>query len=191
MKLMTTDQIHSKHSDHHTLPRLELLSQHNIPQTWYKDEGGRNNQIQLHIRGRRSLAGRRLRCRLLYEDSGDEVMSTAKVNRPVLTFSHDTSLHLDQNGYCLLKCRIEELSFRHRLSGGELRKFVVEVSIYPDDDDDELDHHHVFAPLAVVTPGIVVKSKLPRRHRRLPLRSPFSMAQHPPLMATAEYSSSG
>jgi len=102
------------------------------------------------------------------EDTREVVVHSKDPSKPMLTFSTDTKLYLDASGYCELKCRIEDVSQNHKkkkdVKDGKKnkesddRKFVIEVSIVPEDEEEELAWGPVVHP--VYTDGILVKSKI-------------------------------
>jgi hypothetical protein len=131
-----------------------ITNENQIVSTFFKDEGGKKNQIPLHVQlvtppnTPFDRNGMKLKCLLLYND-GLQVS-----DQTLLNISDDRCLYVDANGYAKINCRIEDISLNH-----EKQKFVVQVS--PDLDS---------IPLSADvndqrTPGIRVRTKISKSNR--------------------------
>lgn len=135
--------------------RMEITNEDNIPPTFFKDEGGKGNQIVLMIRlvnsVREAIVGRsgtRLKCQLHYDD-GDMVE-----DQSILKISEDTRMYVDPNGCATIKCRIEQISGNH--AGRKFKVYVI-----PD-----IIHNPMCADISHIwTPEVLVKSKISKKNR--------------------------
>jgi len=99
------------------------IEEHNIRGTWYKDEGGKDKCIDLHLGLRDSnnelIVARKvpLRVSLLYE-SGMKVL-----RQEILKINPDNKLLIDETGKALLRLRIEDVSKNH-----QKQSFIIQVS---------------------------------------------------------------
>ena len=134
--------------------RMIITNENQIVSTFFKDEGGKKNQIPIHVQlvtppnTPFDRNGMKLKCLLLYND-GLQVS-----DQTLLNISDDRCLYVDANGYAKINCRIEDISLNH-----EKQKFVVKVS--PDLDS---------IPLSADvndqrTPGITVRTKISKSNR--------------------------
>ncbi|CAM9830867.1 unnamed protein product, partial [Ascophyllum nodosum] len=128
------------------------------PENWYKDEGGRNNCIEIEVQVREKTPGASqpgrpqpgvpLNLTLVY-DSGTEVQT-----QDILQIQADTQLFTNETGRAQLKFKITEVSQRH-----QSQKFRVKIS--PDTKANSSARD--IAP--VVTVPIQVLSK--RKNRKI------------------------
>jgi hypothetical protein len=135
--------------------RLEICNEEEIPPVFFKDEGGKLNQIALRVRlidseGNVELArsGLRLQCVLYMED--DEIVQ----NQRILDISHDTTMFLGADGHAIVKCQITEISQNH--AG---RKFKVMIA------PDTIRHPTNSDISCCCSPNILVKSKISKKNR--------------------------
>eukprot|EP00903_Cladosiphon_okamuranus_P007178 g6970.t1 len=96
--------------------RLEILENPDnpVPDQWYKDEGGRENcvELQVHLLGPSGgeVKSRRVPLRLvLMYDNMHRVQ-----NQEILKLSPDSKLVIDEHGKATLRVRIEEVSKNHQ-----------------------------------------------------------------------------
>ncbi|ETV98691.1 hypothetical protein, variant [Aphanomyces invadans] len=97
-----------------TCIRHRLVIQEELPELWYKDEGGRDKCMPLPVLlvdatnqpvGHRAVP---LRVTLLYENEH------AVLKQDILKLSPDSQRVIDNNGMALLKLRIEDVSKNHQ-----------------------------------------------------------------------------
>jgi len=137
--------------------RLEVRSNpaRPIPKDWYKDEGGRENCIEMFVylkdRDGQEVNNRKVKLRLvlLYE-----IMDKVQ-NQEILKLSPDCKTTTGDEGKAMLKLRIEEVSKNHQ-------RQAFRVKVEPDIEDN---------PTAVdissdVSPPISVYSKRIRKKQR-------------------------
>lgn len=144
--------------------RLEVTNENLIKSTFYKDEGGCDNQIELIVRAVNSAfeadltkVGMQLRCVLRYENG--ELAFPRQVNEksdePLFTLCSDT-LFLDEAACCSIKCRIGQISSNHNK-----RNFKVWVEPVPyQSSRQNLDT----SPTS--SPAIKVKTKISASDRK-------------------------
>ena len=138
--------------------RVEIWNEDKIQTVWFKDEGGKSNQIILQCRlvnasGHTvtNRTGIRLKCTLYYED-GDIVG-----DQKILKISNDTNLYLGPDGLATIRCQIKQISQTH-----DCRKFRVRVSAdtlrtSANSDVSDISYQE--------TPDILVKSKISKKNR--------------------------
>jgi hypothetical protein len=135
--------------------RVEICNENTIPTVWFRDEGGKGNQVVVTVNvtdsnGQfvSSRAGMRLRCILLYEDG------SVVPDQSILEISNDTTMYLKSDGTATIKFRITEVSQRH-----DSRRFKVMVA--PDTQYNQINgdvSHHC-------TPSIEVRSKVSKENK--------------------------
>ncbi|KAF0682784.1 Aste57867_25083 [Aphanomyces stellatus] len=97
-----------------TCIRHRLIIQEDLPDLWYKDEGGRDKCMNLPVHlvdASNQTVGHRpvpLRVTLLYENEH------AVLKQDILKLSPDSQRVIDSNGQALLKLRIEDVSKNHQ-----------------------------------------------------------------------------
>lgn len=136
--------------------RILISNEDQIDTVWFKDEGGKSNQITLsvklvnaqgHLVTNRS--GLKLKCLLFYEDGG------MVADQSILKISNDTSMFLGSDGSATIRYQIKQISQNH-----DNRKFKVMVT--PDTlhntSSSDISHHF--------TPNILVKSKISKANRQ-------------------------
>jgi hypothetical protein len=155
--------------------RLEIFNESEIKKSWYKDEGGKDNQIELDVRLVNSSmetdvtrTSMKLRCFLRYENgedakeaekrpkkkSSNSKKTPPKKEDPLFTVSNDTNLYLDDKGRCRIKCRIGQVSSNHGQN--------FQIWVAPDFYQSSILNQDV-SPAH--TPAITVKSKISKRNR--------------------------
>lgn len=147
-----------------TVIQHRLVIQENLPELWYKDEGGRDKCMTLPIflvneKGER--VGNRqvpLRVTLLYENEHPVL------KQDILKMSPDCQRMIDSNGKAVLKLRIEDVSKNHQ---GQAFRLKVE----PDTAQSPM-HFDVAYDLSST---IAVRSK---RNKRRPAKNPPAQITH-------------
>jgi len=154
--------------------QMELCNIEEVPSVWFKDEGGKANQIVLRVRlvdggGSTVLsrAGLRVHCVLLYED--EEVVASQEV----LDVSPDSHLYLSAEGVATIRCRITEISGNHNF-----RKFKILVATDTQSGSNGVDVSYC------CTPSILVKSKISKKNRERRMQKEFGFP--PPLVSPTE-----
>ncbi|GLE00443.1 hypothetical protein PINS_up009200 [Pythium insidiosum] len=141
-----------------TVIQHRLMIQENLPELWYKDEGGRDKCMTLPIflvneKGER-VQNRQvpLRVTLLYENEHPVL------KQDILKMSPDCQRLIDNTGKALLKLRIEDVSKNHQ---GQAFRLKVE----PDTAQSPMNFDVAFD----LSSTISVRSK---RNKRRPLKNP-------------------
>eukprot|EP00468_Gymnochlora_sp_CCMP2014_P008082 CAMPEP_0167756402 /NCGR_PEP_ID=MMETSP0110_2-20121227/9368_1 /TAXON_ID=629695 /ORGANISM="Gymnochlora sp., Strain CCMP2014" /LENGTH=548 /DNA_ID=CAMNT_0007642513 /DNA_START=215 /DNA_END=1864 /DNA_ORIENTATION=- len=142
--------------------KLSIRPDAEFPETWYKDEGGRDKYIHVHcvlVDSQNSVVQNRevpLRVVLTYEGDADNEVK----DQSILKFSNDSHSKIHRNGMALLKVRIEEVSKNH-----QKQPFCVKVS--PD-----TSYSPANCDIAIdVSPPITVKSKRNKNKNKRNLKS--------------------
>jgi hypothetical protein len=140
--------------------RMSISNEQDIVTPWFKDEGGKGNQIVLnaalinsHGNTVTTRPGMKLKATLFYDD--DEKVA----NQNILKISADTKMFLGGDGQATIKCRVEEISGNH-----DNRRFKVMVSPDTIHNPANNDVSYIF------TPEILVKSKISKKNREERLR---------------------
>lgn len=132
---------------------------------WYKDEGGRDKSIPLHIRlldAKGDLVKNRalpLKVTLHYDKTLNLAPLTNQNNEEILKLSPDSVMTI-QDGKASLRVRIEDVSKNH-----QGQPFVISVGPDPSDPFDH-DVHPAFSP------AVLVKSKRNKGRQRKPPNQP-------------------
>ncbi|CAN0158979.1 unnamed protein product, partial [Ectocarpus sp. 8 AP-2014] len=123
--------------------RLEILENpgNPVPDQWYKDEGGRENcvELQVHLLGPsgEEVKSRRVPLRLvLMYDNMHRVQ-----NQEILKLSPDSKLVIDEHGKATLRVRIEEVSKNHQKQasqGGAGAGGAFRIKVEPDVQEQPL-----------------------------------------------------
>jgi hypothetical protein len=129
--------------------RLEIYNEDRINSLWFKDDGGKNNQIALMVRlvdATGSVISRPNLCfqLQLYYDDGEKVE-----NQEILKIQPGQNMFLGENGLATFKFRIESVSKNH---GHKM--FCVEVRPDSAHDPSVNDISHPRSPM------MLVKSKI-------------------------------
>ncbi|DBA02424.1 TPA: hypothetical protein N0F65_008638 [Lagenidium giganteum] len=147
-----------------TVIQHRLMIQENLPELWYKDEGGRDKCMTLPIflvNEKNERVGSRpvpLRVTLLYENEHPVL------KQDILKMSPDCQRTIDSSGKALLKLRIEDVSKNHQ---GQAFRLKVE----PDTAQSPM-HFDVAYDLSST---ISVRSK---RNKRRPTKNPPAQITH-------------
>lgn len=138
---------------------LEIMNPRAIPCVFYKEQGGKSNQIEVvvaltnsHGEYVTSQAGLPLKCVLCYE-GGLEPW-----NQKILEINHHTRMFIDCDGKAIIRFRINEVSQKH---SSQLFMVKIEADIQANKDNSDIGH--------CFTPCIEVKSKKVARNKRLRL----------------------
>ncbi|CAM9764029.1 unnamed protein product, partial [Discosporangium mesarthrocarpum] len=138
-----------------------------VPDQWYKDEGGRENCVELQVHlldsSGREVKSRRvpLRLVLMYEN-----MHRVH-NQEILKLSPDSKLIIDEEGKATLRVRIEEVSKNH-----QRQAFRVKV------EPDVQEQPSAVDISSVVSKPITVLSKRIKPHNRNK-RTPINTSKRP------------
>lgn len=148
--------------------RLEIYNDNDIPGTWFRDEGGKGNQIQANVRLLnskneivKSRVGLRLKCVLLFEDG--EAVS----DQSFLDISNDTIMFLNAStGEAKIKFRLKQVSLKH-----DSRRFKVMIApdLHHNLNNSDVSHD--------ITPPIEVKSKVSKENKLKRQRKQFEEEQ--------------
>lgn len=147
-----------------TVIQHRLLIQENLPELWYKDEGGRDKCMTLPIflvNEKNERVGNRpvpLRVTLLYENEHPVL------KQDILKMSPDCQRTIDASGKALLKLRIEDVSKNHQ---GQAFRLKVEA--------DTAQSPMNFDVAYDLSSTISVRSK---RNKRRPLKNPPAQITH-------------
>lgn len=147
-----------------TVIQHRLLIQENLPELWYKDEGGRDKCMTLPIylvNEKNERVGNRpvpLRVTLLYENEHPVL------KQDILKMSPDCQRTIDASGKALLKLRIEDVSKNHQ---GQAFRLKVEA--------DTAQSPMNFDVAYDLSSTISVRSK---RNKRRPLKNPPTQITH-------------
>jgi len=103
--------------------RLSIKGKDQLPGFWYKDEGGRENCIEMCINlldaNETNVLNKRVQLRLtLFYESGLLVP-----RQDILKLNHDSKIFIDGNGSAVIKFRIDEVSRNH-----QKQRFCIQVS---------------------------------------------------------------
>ncbi|CAM9293819.1 unnamed protein product [Phaeothamnion confervicola] len=133
--------------------QIEESMESPIPSQWFKDEGGRENCVELRVmlRDANQMTVRRrtvpLKLVLLYE-------SLQRVhNQDILKLSPDSKLAIGEDGTANLRVRIEEVSKNHQ-------KQAFRIKVEPDVQEQPLS---VDISSAVSRPILVLSKRIPKR----------------------------
>lgn len=147
-----------------TVIQHRLVIQENLPDLWYKDEGGRDKCMTLPIHlvneknERVSNRPVPLRVTLLYENEHPVL------KQDILKMSPDCQRTIDASGKALLKLRIEDVSKNHQ---GQAFRLKVEA----DTTQSPMNFDVAFD----LSSTISVRSK---RNKRRPMKNPSSITHH-------------
>lgn len=147
-----------------TVIQHRLVIQEQLPDLWYKDEGGRDKCMTLPIflmNEKNERVGNRpvpLRVTLLYENEHQVL------KQDILKMSPECQRTIDATGKALLKLRIEDVSKNHQ---GQAFRLKVEA--------DTAQSPMNFDVAYDLSSTISVRSK---RNKRRPLKNPVSVTHH-------------
>jgi hypothetical protein len=147
-----------------TVIQHRLVIQEQLPELWYKDEGGRDKCMTLPIflvNEKNERVGNRpvpLRVTLLYENEHPVL------KQDILKMSPECQRTIDASGKALLKLRIEDVSKNHQGQAFRL-KVEADTAQSPMNFDVAFD----------LSSTISVRSK---RNKRRPLKAPMTVTHH-------------
>ncbi|CAM9384372.1 unnamed protein product, partial [Discosporangium mesarthrocarpum] len=155
MKVRASYQQVEAESDVLTMCRSEISIIKEPPKCWYKDEGGKNNciEIRAQVKDKASAlprVGVPLTLAILYE------VGTAVYSQDILQVQADTRLVTDKTGCAVLKFRIKEVSQRH-----QGQKFVIKIA--PDTKQSPTMNN--VAPASTIPTMVLSKRKNRNRHQ--------------------------
>ncbi|CAM9876852.1 unnamed protein product, partial [Chrysoparadoxa australica] len=137
-----------------------------IPEQWYKDEGGRDNCIELMIYLKdsegRTIRNRQvpLRLTLLYE-------SLHRVqNQEILMLAPGSRMSIEENGTTLLRAKVGEVSKNHQ-------KQAFRVRVEPDLQEDPST---IDVSSTVTRPIQVLSKRITKKSKKSAVKSPPGMA---------------
>ena len=141
--------------------RLEIYNENSIPNVWFRDEGGKGNQVVVSAKlvdsyGNvvTSRPGMRLKCILYYEDE------TVVSDQSILEISHDTNMYLNEDGFAKIKFRLKEVSQRH-----DSRRFKVMIGADTQYNQVNFDVSRHYTPCIEVRSKVSRENKLKRAKR--------------------------
>jgi hypothetical protein len=128
-----------------------------IPDQWFKDEGGRENCVELSVRlvdsAGKEIGGRQVPLRLVLLYGNEQQVQ----NQEILKLAPDSRLVLDEEGCANLRVRIEEVSKNHQ-------KQAFRVRVEPDNIQDASSSD---VASAVSKPITVLSKRIQKRRSKI------------------------